>query len=363
MTQGTEIWPEIIECGGNAYQHRGSVATAYAAIDGQGTVLTSSNQKNTGSGCCGCGSLATSAKYAANPLLAQLPIFAPTAFASSVTSANRANGSLAMADDATVGARLAGQGRNPGAETPRAGRSPSEEVQRTGRVSPTQQPTTRPATVATSPPAELRSDMHSTTIWSREPVVRILWTVGHDAEDSLAGYAIAWDQAPDTQPAATVNLPATTTDATSPLLTTGRWYAHLATVDRAGNADAVVHAGPFLVDVAAPVWPDGAADTEAVWHNVVAPPRFTWPAAVDEGAGMAGYRVTGAKTRRVRRNRRWCQPAYAPPALSAESTASVRYLRVRGGGCRWQRRGLAHSRDLALRCDPANRGVAHQQRR
>ena len=158
--------------------------------------------------------------------------------------------------------------------------------------------------------------------------MRIRWTVGHDAEDSLAGYAIAWDQAPDTQPAATVNLPATTTDATSLPLTTGIWYAHVRAVDRAGNASAAVHAGPFLVDVTAPIWLGERVTDERTQQNRAAPPRFTWLSAQDPESGIRGYRVYWGEDREGTAEAVVDEPAHAPPAWDAPASITVHYLRA-----------------------------------
>ncbi len=264
-------------------------------------------------GCCGCGSLATSSKSASDFLLAQLPVFAPTSLASSVASTGRPDGSLAMSDGPTV----------------RSGRSPSEEVQPIGRAIPTPQPIVLPDTVAPSPPADLRSDMHGTTVWSREPVVRVRWTAGYDAEGPLAGYAIAWDQNPDTKPFAVAALSAEAVEATSPPLSTGRWYAHLTAVDHVGNASATVHAGPFLVDVTAPTWPEVfASNSEPSWQNNAAPLRFTWPAAIDDDAGLTGYRVYWGDDPMGTAETSVSEPVYAPPALDGTTGVAVRYLRV-----------------------------------
>ncbi len=63
MTKGSESLITISAgdyfCGVEAKRYQGSIDTAYARTGGQGTLLQSSNQKNTGSGsCCGCATLA-----------------------------------------------------------------------------------------------------------------------------------------------------------------------------------------------------------------------------------------------------------------------------------------------------------------
>jgi hypothetical protein len=49
MTQGSESYTTISECGGQALEHHGSTATAYADVS-NGTLLSSSNHKNYGGG-------------------------------------------------------------------------------------------------------------------------------------------------------------------------------------------------------------------------------------------------------------------------------------------------------------------------
>ena len=176
--------------------------------------------------------------------------------------------------------------------------------------------------------SNLQGEARTIAGWHSQPVVRVHWTAAQDAAGPLAGYAVAWSQDPQTEPPVTALQPADTEEATSPPLTTGHWYVHVRAVDRAGNAGATVHAGPFLVDVTAPAWPDGAVTDERAWQNRADLPHFTWPAAVDEASGVAGYRVywgddpTGTAETSV------SEPAYAPPAGDAPAADTVRYLRV-----------------------------------
>jgi hypothetical protein len=178
-------------------------------------------------------------------------------------------------------------------------------------------------------PEEFASGTHTLSIWNRESTVGVNWLPEPDPQGTLAGYVLAWDQNPDTRPSATViNLPAAITAITSPPLTTGRWYAHIRAVDAAGNASATVHAGPFLVDVSAPAWPEALGTDERAWQNRAAPPRFTWPAATDEGAGVMGYRVYWGEDLAGTAETLAGEPAYTPPGLPAEVISAVRYLRV-----------------------------------
>jgi murein DD-endopeptidase MepM/ murein hydrolase activator NlpD len=182
--------------------------------------------------------------------------------------------------------------------------------------------------VRPSPITNLQGEAGTMASWHNQSVVRVHWTAAQDAAGSLAGYAVTWSQDPQTEPPVTALQPADTEETTSPPLTTGRWYVHVRAVDRAGNAGATAHAGPFLVDVTAPAWPDGTVTDERAWQTRVDPLNFTWPAAVDEAAGVAGYRVYWGEDSKGTAEIEVDEPAYTPPVWEAPAADTVRYLRA-----------------------------------
>jgi hypothetical protein len=179
-----------------------------------------------------------------------------------------------------------------------------------------------------SAPAGLQSGSHGAVVWSSDPVVHLRW----DAPDEgpLAGYTLAWDQSPDTEPAASLDLAGSATEATSPPLETGAWYAHLRAVDGEGRAGATAHAGPFLVDVTAPgtAGAAGAAHLEGALHLDVHLGTYTWAAAEDTGSGVAGYRVYWGEDPLGECDTWVSDAAYSPPALEAGVQVAERTLRV-----------------------------------
>lgn len=80
--------------------------------------------------------------------------------------------------------------------------------------------------------------------------------------------------------------------------------------------------------------PDTTAPTLAViandapWAADAAPPTFTWPAAVDEGSGVAGYRVYWGPDENGEAEALVSEPAYTPTPPNTSGGAAVTYLRV-----------------------------------
>lgn len=85
-----------------------------------------------------------------------------------------------------------------------------------------------------------------TNVLTAPQLVSISWiTSGKDIGSGLAGYALLWDHNPMTLPDIEVTVPASATQVTK-WLPGGSWYAHLQSVDRAGNrAIVALHFGPF----------------------------------------------------------------------------------------------------------------------
>lgn len=108
---------------------------------------------------------------------------------------------------------------------------------------------------------------HVTGTPSAVPVVNVAWTGAGDASSGVAGYSIAWDNAPATLPDMTTDAPVGTLSTNSPALTPGDWYVHLRTTDVAGNWSPAVHSGPFRI--------------------IAAPPGLTGTMTLDAGAAWA----------------------------------------------------------------------------
>jgi murein DD-endopeptidase MepM/ murein hydrolase activator NlpD len=187
-----------------------------------------------------------------------------------------------------------------------------------------------PAPGATQPPPPaplgLQSDSHSPTFWSNQPAVHLRWSAAE--EGPPAGYTLTWDGSPDTEPPAALDLPGMATEATSPPLATGAWYAHLRALDAGGDASATAHAGPFLVDVTAPDLPANAALQDAGWQGQARPPAFTWGEAEDSGAGLAGYHLYWGADPAGEGDGFVSEATYAPPPLDAGVDVAERTLRV-----------------------------------
>lgn len=119
-----------------------------------------------------------------------------------------------------------------------------------------------------SAPAAITSTTHSVATWSQDSYVQVNWAGAADATSGIAGYAVAWDQSPETLPA-----PITTTtqpQAMSPALPDGNaHYVHVRAADLAGNWSAsAAHLGPFFIDRTAPAAPIDLTADPITWTNV-----------------------------------------------------------------------------------------------
>ncbi|MCW2960477.1 MAG: hypothetical protein JWM90_864 [Thermoleophilia bacterium] len=121
-----------------------------------------------------------------------------------------------------------------------------------------------------------------------------------DAGSGLAGYVVSWDTGATTAPGVGITHAfATDITATSPTLAVGSWYAHVAAVDRAGNASAPRHVGPFVIVAPTPdpitpdpitpdpVTPDPVTPGPVTPGPTTTTPGTTNPGAVDPGTPVA----------------------------------------------------------------------------
>ena len=140
--------------------------------------------------------------------------------------------------------------------------------------------------VPPSAPTSFASTSHVIATWSSDNTIEVTWSGASDALSGLGGYALVWDQVPNTIPD-----PITTTvetSATSSALGNGDdHYVHLRTSDNAGNWTAgALHLGPFYIQSDAPGAPLNLAAEPDTWANTN---QFdlTWDNP-DTPAGIAG---------------------------------------------------------------------------
>lgn len=106
-----------------------------------------------------------------------------------------------------------------------------------------------------------------------------------------------------------------TVETMSPPLADGQWYAHLRTIDEAGNASDTAHAGPFLIDTTPPSIPASPSSTS---HRPGTPSNLgtiaiRWASGQDEpdGSRLVGYSYT------------WDQSPTAVPGSEASLPANA----------------------------------------
>ena len=103
-------------------------------------------------------------------------------------------------------------------------------------------------------PTTLLSSTHGVGIPSPLTAISISWEGSSDSLSGVAGHTVVWSSESNTLPRDTftrlgVLYGSAITSGTSPHLTSGSWYAHLRTIDTAGNvsaSDAIL--GPFVID-------------------------------------------------------------------------------------------------------------------
>jgi PKD repeat protein len=111
-------------------------------------------------------------------------------------------------------------------------------------------------TKAPTGPLAVQSTSHVVQTWSNDNTVTVTWQAAVDAQYGtcgLAGYSVVWDASAATVPDNTTELDAAATTCTSSALADGQsHYFHIKAVDRAGNAGAARHLGPYYIDATAP---------------------------------------------------------------------------------------------------------------
>jgi hypothetical protein len=79
-------------------------------------------------------------------------------------------------------------------------------------------------------------------------VVSIVFDAAADGGSGVDGISYVWTSGPTSDPDLSKDAEETATEITSPSLSNGRWFLHIATVDNVGNWSGTGHFGPFLVD-------------------------------------------------------------------------------------------------------------------
>ncbi|NIO02184.1 MAG: choice-of-anchor D domain-containing protein [Candidatus Latescibacteria bacterium] len=119
---------------------------------------------------------------------------------------------------------------------------------------------------------------------SGERTVDVAWTPATDAHSGAAGYAIVWNQDPNTGPDSVQVLDVSETTSTSDPLDDGEnWYFHMRTVDSVGNwDDHFATLGPFYIKAVPPPEPlgvDASAGNATItvkWNAVSGVPAVTY---------------------------------------------------------------------------------------
>ena len=148
-------------------------------------------------------------------------------------------------------------------------------------------------------PTSIESNTHTPDEWSNLDQVTVEWSA--DADDhggsGVTGYSMEWDQEPDTIPDTTVDIDASTLEATSTVLTDGDWYFHMQTCDQLGQCSETTHIGPFRLDFIPPTNVSSVVSTShevGVVNSLDNTIEMNWPADADNGtgSGIAGYSIS-----------------------------------------------------------------------
>ena len=147
---------------------------------------------------------------------------------------------------------------------------------------------------APSAPSSLASASHPLGGWGSATTLAARWSGAADEPggSGLAGYSIVFDQAPDTTPDTSVDVPqaADPHQAASGPLAEGQWYLHVRACDHAGNCSAAAHAGPFGIDATPPLAATALASPshQAGLASDDATVDVTWTPGSDALSGLVG---------------------------------------------------------------------------
>jgi hypothetical protein len=96
-------------------------------------------------------------------------------------------------------------------------------------------------------PTHVRSTDHRQGVASRDRRITVVFNAGVDGGSRVDGFSYSWTKRATSVPDRVKDREEAARGATSPRLTTGRWFFHLRTRDNVGNWSAPVHRGPFLL--------------------------------------------------------------------------------------------------------------------
>jgi hypothetical protein len=135
----------------------------------------------------------------------------------------------------------------------------------------------------------LSSPSHPPNTWTSDATVDVAWS-GASSGCGIDGYSFVFDTNPATLPDTVKDVEESASAVTSPLQAGPTVYFHLRAVDALGIWSDPVHAGPFLVDSAAPADPTPTSSS----HTVGAPSTnrrvvVRWQGASDGGSGVDGF--------------------------------------------------------------------------
>lgn len=91
------------------------------------------------------------------------------------------------------------------------------------------------------------STSHMVGIQSSNNKIDITLLGSADTFSGLAGFSSLWSQQSEQVPDKNINLAPATNNFSSPSLSNGNWYLHLAAKDNAGNWSSAIHLGPFII--------------------------------------------------------------------------------------------------------------------
>jgi len=119
-----------------------------------------------------------------------------------------------------------------------------------------------PDTSAPNAPPGLVSTSHVVGIPSEDQTIDIRWDSSSDAGSGIDGYTFAFSDTADWECDEIKDVESTTMTATSAVLDSGSWYAHVCAIDGAGNWSQVSTAGPFTIELPDGMFSDGFESVE-----------------------------------------------------------------------------------------------------
>jgi N-acetylneuraminic acid mutarotase len=105
-------------------------------------------------------------------------------------------------------------------------------------------------TTAPTSPAPVTSASHGSGSPVADATIDVAWGAAADVTSGVAGYRFGFDTTATTSDCLDLGATTAATSATSGALADGAWYVHVCALDQAGNAGAVTHGGPYVVDTA-----------------------------------------------------------------------------------------------------------------